>query len=404
MGNTFSGDGTNIARINDEGTGTIFAGQATAENGQNIRFSQPASSQAVTIQNATGLSYFTANTSSNVIQIGSSTTDGSAVLFGLDSYNQATDPTGFDGAMYYNSSLGKFRCYQNGTWNDCVATAQNFIQNQNATDQTANFRINGSGQVATLSAATSISTPLIRPITDSTTALHIQSATGNTLMNFDTTNSRVYIGSVGGDSAGRVLVVGNKTTAGDPSGVAGAMYYDTTINKFRCYTTVWADCNAGGATGAQLVVLSPEFAGGLLSADGSDNNGYMTSDYDATSDRNYYNWTSGQGTLQDYSIYVRTRVPSNYISNFGSFTVWMYGTSNSTANNDVQVELKVNGTTCSALASYLPGTATVWTGQTISTSGCTSIAANDTITIQIKVFAKSNNAVRIGDIQYSYTN
>lgn len=65
----------------------------------------------------------TADTTNNRIQIGSITTDATAILFGLDSYNNATDPTGFNGAMYYNTSTSKFRCYEAGAWADCINLA-----------------------------------------------------------------------------------------------------------------------------------------------------------------------------------------------------------------------------------------------------------------------------------------
>jgi hypothetical protein len=40
----------------------------------------------------------------------------------LNSGTSASDPTGVAGAMYYNSNLGKFRCYENGAWRDCIQT------------------------------------------------------------------------------------------------------------------------------------------------------------------------------------------------------------------------------------------------------------------------------------------
>jgi hypothetical protein len=75
-----------------------------------------------------------------------------------------------------------------------------FIQNQNAADQTANFRISGTGR-----ANTSFQSPVytradagtvgIRPNTNSTTAVQIQNAAGTSILNVDATNSRVGIGS-----------------------------------------------------------------------------------------------------------------------------------------------------------------------------------------------------------------
>lgn len=54
------------------------------------------------------------------IQIGQAATDATAVLLTLDSYNNATDPAGTNGATYYNTSLGKFRCFEGGVWKNCI--------------------------------------------------------------------------------------------------------------------------------------------------------------------------------------------------------------------------------------------------------------------------------------------
>ncbi|MDZ4229728.1 MAG: hypothetical protein U1C53_01185, partial [Candidatus Veblenbacteria bacterium] len=50
---------------------------------------------------------------------GSATPD----LLGLDVKDLTGDPTGFDGAMYYNQGDNKFRCYENGAWADCISTS-----------------------------------------------------------------------------------------------------------------------------------------------------------------------------------------------------------------------------------------------------------------------------------------
>lgn len=78
------------------------------------------SSTAFQIQNASGVNLLSADTVNNIVQIGSATTDSTAVLLTLDSYNGGGDPTGVAGAMYYNTSLGRFRCYQSGLWQNCM--------------------------------------------------------------------------------------------------------------------------------------------------------------------------------------------------------------------------------------------------------------------------------------------
>lgn len=67
-----------------------------------------------------GIPYFQVDATNNQIRVGSTTGDATAISLVLDSYNVATDPTGSNGSMYYNSALGKFRCYENGTWKDCI--------------------------------------------------------------------------------------------------------------------------------------------------------------------------------------------------------------------------------------------------------------------------------------------
>lgn len=82
--------------------------------------------------------------------------------------------------------------------------------------------------------------------TDSTAAFQIQNAAGTTLFGVDTTNSRLQIGPAAGDTTGTLLVLGNKTNSSDPTGVAGAMYYNSNTGNFRCYNAgAWQNCVGG---------------------------------------------------------------------------------------------------------------------------------------------------------------
>ena len=76
-----------------------------------------ASTTAFQVRNgATNL--FSINSTGSQITIGTSDTTGTVLV--LDTKTNLTDPTGVNGAMYYNSNLGKFRCFQNGAWTDCI--------------------------------------------------------------------------------------------------------------------------------------------------------------------------------------------------------------------------------------------------------------------------------------------
>lgn len=83
---------------------------------------------AVGTSNASPLSFETNNTtrisigSTGDITIGTSDTTG-ALLF-LDIKTSSGDPAGTAAAMYYNSNLGQFRCYEVDHWRDCVESAR----------------------------------------------------------------------------------------------------------------------------------------------------------------------------------------------------------------------------------------------------------------------------------------
>ncbi len=59
----------------------------------------------------------------------------------------------------------------------------------------------------------------------------------------------VTIGNV--DTTGSLFILDTKTGAGDPTGVNGGMYYNSSSNKFRCYeNTAWTNCIGTGSSGA----------------------------------------------------------------------------------------------------------------------------------------------------------
>jgi hypothetical protein len=70
-----------------------------------------------------------------------------------------------------------------------------------------------------------------------------------TWMRFNSTVPLVYVGSGIASTTPMRLVLSEKSTAGDPAGYVGAMYYNGNAGRFRCYETEWKDCVASVTSG-----------------------------------------------------------------------------------------------------------------------------------------------------------
>jgi hypothetical protein len=68
-----------------------------------------------------------------------------------------------------------------------------------------------------------------------------------TLLVADSTNDRIYVGDTTADNNGVLLVLDTDNDGTEVTGVAGAMYYNSSMTKFRCYTTSWVDCDTTGS-------------------------------------------------------------------------------------------------------------------------------------------------------------
>lgn len=137
-GLVFSGAAADIATTAGEGlsidsgtTGAIDIG--TGANAKTITFGNTTTTTTVNINSGTGgINFQSAGAgTTDTVQIGaggsgSSTPD----YFGLDVYNSTGDPAGagFEGAMYYNTTDNKFRCYQGSAWTDCIGGGTTYTE------------------------------------------------------------------------------------------------------------------------------------------------------------------------------------------------------------------------------------------------------------------------------------
>lgn len=73
----------------------------------------------------TQVNWFRMSAGDRTITVGTGVSTATPTLLVLDRKSSASgtaDPAGFTGAMYYNESLDRFRCYQAGQWDDCVGS------------------------------------------------------------------------------------------------------------------------------------------------------------------------------------------------------------------------------------------------------------------------------------------
>ena len=206
----------------------------------------------------------TANTSS-VLQIsGPSINSSNVVLNAVGAANNVTINPAGTGTLNLGT-LASANTIQIGSTALAVGTQTINIGNDNTVGGTTNVVV-GAGNVATggtttIQANSSLTmqvgntSEIINTAgdtiktssTNSTSALQVQNALGISLLNVDTQNGLVNIGTgVNGDNVGYLLVLDSKNTAADPTEVNGAMYYNASTGNFRCgMAGTWENCIGG---------------------------------------------------------------------------------------------------------------------------------------------------------------
>jgi hypothetical protein len=154
--------------------------------------------------------------------------------------------TGVNGSTTFSSTISG----SGSNWAD-IAFAVNAVGGSTANTLTDRLHISASGNVgigtATPTATLNVvGTDLFKASSNSSTQFQIQNATSVALFTVDSTNARLYVGPTAGDTVGTLLVLGNKTNAGDPTEVDGAMYYNSSMGAFRCGVKgAWESCLTG---------------------------------------------------------------------------------------------------------------------------------------------------------------
>ena len=202
-------------------------------------------------------SIFNVDTSGSIVSVGTSDTTGTVLI--LDTKTTAGDPTGSsatNGAMYYNSNAGKFRCYQAGAWADCIGAG-------GGGSTTLQQAYDNSSSPATITTSSGTKGMSIKAGStfDQTDLFTVQDSASVKLFTVDSQNGRVVIGNPTADGTATVLVLDTKNTVGDPTGTDGAMYYNSSLGQYRCYRDgTWEPC--GTKPIDRAFIVEDEFLGG----------------------------------------------------------------------------------------------------------------------------------------------
>jgi hypothetical protein len=239
----------NIAVFKDNATAVLTVGDGGATTLQN-ETNQLGALKILTTTASGSHTLFNADTINERIGIGGVATASKLEIQGGNAaiYNSGADPkliigdgtgAGQNGFLMWDSTNDYLRLETTGT--NGLKVNDNFVAIGNIFPSQPLIVGNGSTLLAQINTT---GEGLFRTSTDSATGFQIQNHSSVNLFAVDTSAQQITLGPAGGDTTGTILVLGNKTTIGDPTGVEGAMYYNSALKAFRCFRdSLWRYCN-----------------------------------------------------------------------------------------------------------------------------------------------------------------
>lgn len=253
----------------------------------------------------------------------------------------------------------------------------------NATSGNLNLTTTTSGDIAMVSAGNitfddaTLTAPL--KITNTDTALNATFPVGAGIL--DALNS--FTSTSVGSGASNVGVSGTLTNIGSPTDVQAAL---ANINGLV----------GAGAPNVEDLTFAPQYPDNVIYRDGSNNNGTLVNDFDATNNQQYFRWSTNSAVQQDLNVKFRFPLPPDFVST-GDFTLGYRTGTVTTTDNKVDVtftDVTKSNTVCGS--SITNASANAWATATITAAtlnaGCTggtALAAGDIIEVDVKFFDRT---------------
>jgi hypothetical protein len=128
-------------------TSVVLGGNTSATISEKVANT---STTAYQLQTAGATALLTADTTNSKLTVGA--TSATPILLVLANKNTSGDPTEADGAMYYNSNTGNFRCGESGTWENCIGGLMSSNTAASSANNTCTTACNAFSLTATLPA------------------------------------------------------------------------------------------------------------------------------------------------------------------------------------------------------------------------------------------------------------
>jgi len=163
--------------------------------------------------------------------------------------------------------------------------------------------------------------------------------------------------------------------------------------------------NSNDAQRTVTRTFEPMYEGSAFEGDGTENVGQLIVDHSGSTLRNFYQWTSTRGTLQDYDILLRAALPADFVR-WGSGAITLDYRSASSDSNLNQADVTVYDTAGAVVtlsgdsATDLAGTS--WTTATWSFAGTPTWTAEGEIVMRIRLFSQSSSPMQVGRLKLKY--
>lgn len=162
--------------------------------------------------------------------------------------------------------------------------------------------------------------------------------------------------------------------------------------------------NDGSTTDVISAALTPLYPQTTYNAATANDVGTLKLDFDAPTEKNFYNWNTTKNTLQGYTIITDVPLPSNFVSFTGNPLSFEYRTgTNNVADNLLTIQVLDTTSSSVTIIGASSNLANInWTTTDVTFGGTPTFAAAQVMKIKVTVQATNNGSAQSGKLTLRY--